>query len=140
MNGYWLIQVQWPSFASTLKSSFGTRERRVSVSAGGHSASVQTRRVPGYRNVLTVSPDKHLSIAILTPSAKGVLPYVRVHRECGITPRVTAIQPATLNGAGIAKNPLAQHVRIHLEPSETTTTRLGLAPLVMVSWPGATST
>lgn len=32
---------------------------------------------PGYRSVLAVYPDNHLSVAILTPSAVDVLPYVR---------------------------------------------------------------
>ncbi|MFL6151752.1 MAG: serine hydrolase domain-containing protein [Ornithinibacter sp.] len=32
---------------------------------------------PGYRSVLAVYPDHHLSVAILTPSAVDVLPYVR---------------------------------------------------------------
>ena len=32
---------------------------------------------PGYRSVLAVYPENHLSVAILTPSAVDVLPYVR---------------------------------------------------------------
>ena len=32
---------------------------------------------PGYRSVLAVYPNNHLSVAILTPSAVDVLPYVR---------------------------------------------------------------
>ena len=32
---------------------------------------------PGYRGVLAVYPDRHLSVAILTPSAVDVLPFVR---------------------------------------------------------------
>ena len=31
----------------------------------------------GYRSVLAVYPEHHLSVAILTPSAVDVLPYVR---------------------------------------------------------------
>jgi len=38
---------------------------------------------PGYRSVLAVYPDHHLSVAILTPSAVDVLPYVRLIVNAG---------------------------------------------------------
>lgn len=40
--------------------------------------------VPGYRSVLAVYPEHHLSVAILTPSTVDVLPYVRYLVNAGL--------------------------------------------------------
>ena len=40
--------------------------------------------MPGYRSVLAVYPEHHLSVAILTPSTVDVLPYVRYLVNAGL--------------------------------------------------------